>query len=289
MSSSRKTTSAARSSTQIPVDAAAQANQHLSSSWNGTAGLSQATLVDGDELARKALTSSSSFNSSEFTDVEFQEKKRVPGCCCCYTLTGRLLCFGICTILLIGLGLAAYFLYPRIPSSSDVTVSSTSITPANRTNPFIIDATNKARPRFASTLNVPIKVKSNNYIPWPMQQLNITLFLKTSFGKTAVGQGNLYNFVIAPKSQTTLTVPLVFNYTVGADQESSFVLSTILDKCGITDGKRKDLNVEYLAQVTLAFGSLSESLPRPSFTGSLNFACPISQRDIEKAVKDLNL
>ncbi|KXS21451.1 hypothetical protein M427DRAFT_130244 [Gonapodya prolifera JEL478] len=195
-------------------------------------------------------------------------------CCCCFSRRGRWTC-GIVTILLLGgLAVTGFFLWPRIP-----TVNINSFGLSNSTANPIKFSLSTTKPGISISLDLSVSVVSQNYIPWTVD-ISVAGYYPASPptlpNRTLIGTGDKSGVTFNPMARTDFTLPVTVGYNATALNDPLLIIA--LDKCGYWDGVQKTINFQYTAWVS----PTGLSFIRPSFDGSTSFNCPLTQAQVDE-------
>ncbi|KAI8870395.1 hypothetical protein GQ42DRAFT_122380, partial [Ramicandelaber brevisporus] len=211
-------------------------------------------------------------------------------CCCCLTRKRRIICFIITFFLLAGLGVAIYFLFPRMPT---VTFKGISVNQQRLDKVSMQDAVAaiiKDAKVDSGLIYVPFKIDVDvfnpNYIDWNIRNVTVDGFItgqtsiatdpSTSTSTSTdqrdypVGQGGLANPITFVKDMTT---PMTIDYT--------FLLNTT-DKTygGATREFTRScaaggppFNLKYTARIYMSL--ISWLGIHPAISNTIKVACPV--------------
>ncbi|KAJ3027863.1 UNVERIFIED_CONTAM: hypothetical protein HDU68_002952 [Siphonaria sp. JEL0065] len=198
-------------------------------------------------------------------------------CCCFKTRKGCcLVIFLIVFLILAGLGVAAYFFWPRIPQ---ITISepflnpttvpftaSGSLTSASTQQPFVIQM----------NLAVNVNVFSPNYESITVNNVYFTGQLLSTDSKTPIpnanvnGQSGSVTFPSNKNTQFMMPLTVMYSLTSGlAEIASDPALSLFASQC---NGSGGNIKMGYTVNINLAI--IAWTGYKPSFTGTTQFPCP---------------
>ncbi|KAI8816770.1 uncharacterized protein EV422DRAFT_581280 [Fimicolochytrium jonesii] len=234
------------------------------------------------------------------------DRRKRRGCC------GRVFCSPICWVvtfvLLAGLGVTLFFVFPRIP---DVAISDPFV-PAGgaAAEAFTKQAdksagtwtpglTNSGNPAAATPANpfvlalglgVNVTVNSANYIPYKVNSINVVGALRDVNGREIVmsNQKNslkvsavVNDVTIEPKTQTLIRIPVSVNYTVVGPLTAQTllqdpVLAVLANACGIPGLQDKQAGAKFRLKVTttLDLKLVSWTGYKPQIDKDVAFDCP---------------
>ncbi|GBB90657.1 hypothetical protein RclHR1_01770005 [Rhizophagus clarus] len=145
----------------------------------------------GGKGARQSMT------GEHLTVPNVQKKKRCCGCCTWPV------CILVTLIILIGLGVTAFFVLPRIPTV-DIKDAKPASVPILTTNPPYINMN--------FTLSVEID-NTKNYVPYKFNKIDITVFDRAVENSNSIATGTKTDYTLLPKIIDTVDFPLTVNYT----------------------------------------------------------------------------
>ncbi|KAJ1924991.1 hypothetical protein IWQ60_004851 [Tieghemiomyces parasiticus] len=208
-------------------------------------------------------------------------------CCCCRSRKSTFICLTILVIILAGVGVTLYFVWPRIPTVEVTGVSLTSQSPRLSTTQL---ATRRAilpddspvglmhpiRRDVTTGASVPIyfsiKAYNPNYIPWTLSNVTVTGTLPVTVDGSTVdyplGQGALDAGVTFPKmANTTFELPYQLSLDPSANGFSQ-AAQQFISKCATSS----DIRISYRAVVEVR--GISWLGIKPTISDSTNFNCP---------------
>ncbi|ORX90778.1 hypothetical protein K493DRAFT_317731 [Basidiobolus meristosporus CBS 931.73] len=199
-------------------------------------------------------------------------KKRRCCCCCCQSRASKISCCIILLLILAGIGVAAYFCWPRgVPK---VEFQDAKFTDINGVQNQLSSFTR------LQDINVKIPVNLNLYVENPnligIKMKNITVVGKYHVGNQDVNVGNgalLQPVSFKAKGTTNFTLPftLVYNAT---EQGSSQALLDLFGKCGFLSNVAKEkINIKY--EATLDISLISWLGIKPTISNTVSLDCPI--------------
>ncbi|KAJ3102007.1 hypothetical protein HDU97_000920, partial [Phlyctochytrium planicorne] len=204
-------------------------------------------------------------------------------CCGCFRTRA-----GCCTfwwtfvvLILAGLAVAGWFLYPRIPNvvvsdpyanGKGLVVSGDLVT-ASADKPYTIEF----------DMMTDVSVYSPNYVDVKVDVLNFQGILLDESGKEVNARANGQNKDVSFPSMknTTFTINIRLTYAITSPGTlievvalTDPVLKILAKSCGlIGSGSRPNLRMSYTTDLTI--GLISWTGYKPSFGGKLDFACPV--------------
>ncbi|KAI8801554.1 hypothetical protein BJ742DRAFT_859161 [Cladochytrium replicatum] len=198
-------------------------------------------------------------------------------CCCFRTRRGCWMTICLTLILiLVGLGVTAFFIYPRIPTFTSPTFTlgqSNALSVAGS-----VSAPTTAQP-FNLTLkfNVQTSGTSDNYINYDIRNLTIVvklLNLDGSINTKVTGTGILLNSSLKSKTTTNFVIPASLSFvTTTAQPPFDEALIQLMTSCGaLGEASRTKLRVKYDANLDLPL--ISWLGIRPTLGGTTSMDCP---------------
>ncbi|KAF9137004.1 hypothetical protein BG015_002912 [Linnemannia schmuckeri] len=146
-------------------------------------------------------------------ESRYRDKKR---CFCC----SRRLCVYTTFLSIICLGIALFFLIPRAPGFSFLSVSSMGA-------PVITK--NEFHENFGLQLRVD---SSDNYLPLKINSIEMTVWLKINQVKIGHNEGLPSSYTIKPKIIQTISIPMVFEYTsLVIDTNADATFQSLINAC----------------------------------------------------------
>ncbi|KAI8053055.1 hypothetical protein BDF22DRAFT_743732 [Syncephalis plumigaleata] len=147
-------------------------------------------------------------------------------CCCCSI---------VLLLLVIAIGLTAFFLWPRIPQVTFIGIKLVSLPSGSDFLSSGASAMFGNGPlSFESQWEVTVAVDSTNYIGWHFDKVNGEMIDPPS-GRV-VGTGNLTDFTLPGRANTTVTLPVQLTYKASSESSSTNsgdILNGLLSK--VTD------------------------------------------------------
>jgi len=192
------------------------------------------------------------------------EKRRRCGCPCCGCVSPQV-CAIISFIVLVLLGVAIFFCYPRVP---DVTFVGTSPvgTPQIGTNPVSF--------QFAFDLILLVD-NSQNYIPFKFNHIDLQVFDQNNPSLRFPIANGTNSFTLQPRIASNVTFPITSNYV--PSNASDPTLNNFVEACApvAADVKRPTLNLR--AEIQLFIWGIDWAY-RPSITRAFpGLVCPFAQ------------
>ncbi|KAJ1956342.1 hypothetical protein EC988_001401 [Linderina pennispora] len=223
--------------------------------------------------------------------------KRKRRCCgggyfCCFSRKCCCIFIPILIVILIGLGVTLYFVWPRIPSVefTNVTVppQRDGTTSSDNAVEQLLDNTTVNRQGVVTVpLVIHLNVTNPNFIPWTIHNVTVDGFLKntTAGGSNfPVGSGGLKAPFTMPKKSEGNDMPIWFNFRLDTNNSDYLSAASIVQRACTAGGP--NLNFYYKAKIIIK--AISWLGIKPTISDSIKFPCPIS--DIEKlGIKVSNL
>ncbi|KND00152.1 uncharacterized protein SPPG_04493 [Spizellomyces punctatus DAOM BR117] len=223
---------------------------------------------------------------------------------CCGCFKTRRNCVGCCCFLLLfvlaGVGVAVFFLFPRIPDIvvSDVYFPSSpagfkvpakgpgsSWRPGFSDDGSLVSATKASPYTFSIGIGVNISVASENYVSFNVKTLTISGTLKNNNGQLVdttnsankLSTSSVVNDIDFPGRQTTVVqLPIAINYTITEPVQipSDPVLGVLLQACGIfaNGGSAGRIRMQIVAIVDLKI--ISWTGQKITSKKDVDFECP---------------
>ncbi|KAJ3156181.1 hypothetical protein HDU86_004149 [Geranomyces michiganensis] len=259
-----------------------------------------------DNLLNNNKTTTGSLDAKVGATTRGGRRGRRGGCCggrycgCCMacvprTRRGKVACAAMILILIAGLAVAAFFLFPRMP---DITVKSFRIDAASgdAASAATISLPSKANNNTLKlALPVVMKVEAMSINPYKIRvaNLNVSAFVNTiDDPRQPIGTGGERNVMIAAKGLTQFTL----NFTIEYSQKMGLIgvltdpgLNQFLASCNIsafssTAVQGQPTKIDYSTDVTVF--PLSNLGIVPNLAGSFGFPCPFGGAFL-KGVQDV--
>ncbi|KAJ2003396.1 hypothetical protein GGI02_002711 [Coemansia sp. RSA 2322] len=203
--------------------------------------------------------------------------------CFCFSRRCCLIFIPILILILAGLGVTLYYVWPRIP---EVTFNQVGVAQPNNAAPGVKDTTTVSDLVDSATINrkgvvtVPLVLHLNvtnpNYIPWTIHNVTISGYLRNSTQGASdfpVGEGGLRVPFYMPKQSVGNDMPIYFNFRLDTNNTSYLSAAQTVQAACTANGP--DLRFYYRAQVILH--AISWLGIKPTISNTIQFACPISQ------------
>ncbi|KAJ2900258.1 hypothetical protein IWW38_000602 [Coemansia aciculifera] len=213
--------------------------------------------------------------------------------CFCFSKRCCLIFIPILIIVLAGLGVLFYFIFPRIPSVTfrEVDVAQPSANGPTGKDTTVSDIVSGATINRSGVVTVPLVIHLNvtnpNFIPWTIHNVTVTGYLKNpAFGgdNFPVGTGGLRTPFWMPQKSVGNDMPIYFNFRLDTNN-TNYLPAAQTVQAACTAGGPK-LEFYYQAQVILK--AISWLGIKPSISNTIEFACPISQiNDLGIQISDL--
>jgi hypothetical protein len=140
-----------------------------------------------------------------YNDSKREKRPKSSGrCCfCCPSLTtclccGPVICCLVFLVILLGLGLTGFFLWPRVPTVTFLGI--------RQTQPVGLRGNT-----ISGVWNVSVAVDSQNYIDWHFNSINAKLY--DSVADKQIGNGSLSDYDLPKRTNTTVSLPVTLDYT----------------------------------------------------------------------------
>ncbi|KAF9919669.1 hypothetical protein FBU30_010678 [Linnemannia zychae] len=195
--------------------------------------------------------------AQERGENRYRDKKR---CFCC----SRRVCVYMTFLMIVVLGVTLYFLVPRAPAFSFLSVSSMG-PPTITTNEF--------HESFGLQLRVD---SSENYLPLKINSIEMTVWMKIDQTKIGHNEGLPSSYVIKPKVIQVINIPMVFDYTsYMIDTNADGTFQRLIEACRTVNPK--DLSLTIGGKINV--WGLSW-IWKPQFGLNVgNIDCPVNAKD----------
>ncbi|GJJ72782.1 hypothetical protein EMPS_05140 [Entomortierella parvispora] len=185
-------------------------------------------------------------------------------CWCC----SKRLCVYLTFLMVILLAIALYFLVPRAPGFSFVTVTSMG-------DPVV------SKNQFQEPFSIQISVdNTENYLPLRLNSIGMSVWMKIDMTKVGNNDDLPSAFTLKAKQIQTISVPMVFDYTsLKIDTNSDGTFQQLITSCTpvAAGGTPVGLNLVFGGQLYV-WGLSWVWKPQFSFN-TLNIPCPINAKD----------
>ncbi|KAI8590753.1 hypothetical protein BDZ88DRAFT_488034 [Geranomyces variabilis] len=241
----------------------------------------------------KRDSTSNLLNKAEAGGKKGRANRRGAGCCgrycgCCMacvpgTRRGKIACGTMIVLLLAGLALAGFFLFPRMP---DITVKSFRIDAAtgdaaSAATVVLPSKTNNNTFKLALPVVMKVEAVSTNPYKIKVSQLNVSAFVNTADApRQPIGVGGEKNIMIASKGLTKFTLNFTIEYTqnmglIGILTDpalNQFLASCNISAFSTTAVQGQATKIDYSTDVTVF--PLSNLGIVPNLAGTFGFPCP---------------
>ncbi|OMH84476.1 hypothetical protein AX774_g1996 [Zancudomyces culisetae] len=183
----------------------------------------------------------------------------------------------VVVVLLIILGVAGYFLVPRIPTANFENLEVGTVLSSKGPVDASRDVTSKIKLDTSGSIFVPlvleVSVDNPNYIPWTFKNVTVDVDLILSDGSKAyIGLGGLPNSFKMPAKSKSNTMFINFPVNISAqDPNLKNIASTMVESCF---GAGKRLKISY--EATVLVNGISWLGIKPKITDTASFACPLT-------------
>ncbi|KAF8643883.1 hypothetical protein AX16_008899 [Volvariella volvacea WC 439] len=191
-----------------------------------------------------------------------------------WTKGSRLRCFGrfFCCTLLIGLFLVisiilALALWIRPPN-----IDIHDVGPASDTSSTVQFQQDGVQINLA----VNISVNNPNYFSVNFREIKAELFYPIN--DTPIGGGTSRDVVFGSNAVTNWTFPLTVDYKLSSDPGSR-IISDMAQRCGLVNGQRRDVDVDY--RITLGLRILFITIS-PTVSNRFSFGCPLDPDELRR-------
>ncbi|KAJ2813328.1 hypothetical protein H4S07_000766 [Coemansia furcata] len=252
--------------------------------------------VEAPLLLAGALGTAGALAAADKSPASYKARRRRRCCgggryCFCFSKRCCMVFIPVLILILAGLGVTLYFVWPRIPEVkfNQVGVAkSTSPTGKDTTVSDIVDgATINRKGVVTVPLIIHLNVTNPNFIPWTIHNVTIDGYLRnpTAGGDNfPVGEGGLHTPFSMPKKSEGNDMPIYFNFRLDTNNTNYLAAAQIVQQACTPGGPQ--LRFYYKAQVILH--AISWLGIKPTISDTINFDCPISQiNDLGIQVSDL--
>ncbi|KAI9026776.1 hypothetical protein DFJ74DRAFT_518768 [Hyaloraphidium curvatum] len=196
------------------------------------------------------------------------------GCCCCclYTVPAKWACAVTTVAILAGVGVALFFCWPRLPTSSDVYVGTPAVVPGSSVFALSPAQRSSFSPTFSADLRVPLSVRSPMMIPLTLDSISVDLTYRPPDGSTAakLASGTIPRPYFPARSNASFILSLRVAYS-GTGLGDPVVQGLLVD-CGFAPGGppySPSLRIPLRYDAVAVLGAPLSSI-RPSFGGPIS-------------------
>lgn len=189
-----------------------------------------------------------------------RSRHRFCGCCCC----GGRLCAVITLVLLIILGTAGYFLWPRFPGVQVDAVEADSSPPENADVPANGFSLEPGRFAMSQSIAVNLTAYSPNFVPWHFN--SVTIEVKDRANNQVLGEAAAKDVTLAPQDYTHATLRGRVHYRTANATDPTW--RRLVLACS---GSRTDVPVRLIIQVDVP---VIKWFTTPSFEQPAVWKCP---------------
>ncbi|KAJ2641123.1 hypothetical protein GGF44_002263 [Coemansia sp. RSA 1694] len=204
--------------------------------------------------------------------------------CFCFSKRCCLIFIPILILVLAGLGVTLYFVFPRIPSVTfrEVGVAKPNgpSAPTGKETPSVSELADGVSISRKGVVTVPLvihlTVSNPNFIPWTIHNVTVTGYLRNPTAGGAnfpVGEGGLRTPFWMPKKSEGNDMPIYFNFRLDTANANYIPAAQIVQQACTPGGPK--LRFYYRAQVILR--AISWLGIKPTISDNIEFECPISQ------------
>ncbi|KAJ2746866.1 hypothetical protein GGI20_001019 [Coemansia sp. BCRC 34301] len=214
--------------------------------------------------------------------------------CFCFSKRCCLIFIPILIIILAGLGVTLYYVFPRIPTVKfkEVGVAKPDVASSltGKETPSVSELVDGVTISRKGVVTVPLvihlTVSNPNFIPWTIHNVTVTGYLRNPGGgdNFPVGEGGLRTPFWMPKKSEGNDMPIYFNFRLDTAHTNYIpAAQTVQQACTLGGPK---LRFYYRAQVILR--AISWLGIKPTISDNIEFECPISQiNDLGIQINDL--
>ncbi|KAJ1841512.1 hypothetical protein LPJ70_004194 [Coemansia sp. RSA 2708] len=199
--------------------------------------------------------------------------------CFCFSKKCCLIFLPILAVILAGLGVTLYYVFPRIPSVTfDRVGVAQQDAEGNAAQQLLGSASINRQGVVTVPLVIHLSVSNPNYIPWTIHNVTVDGFLANSTqggSDYPVGEGGLRAPFKMPKKTEQNDMPIYFNFRLSTDNDNYIAAAQSVQRACTAGGP--NLRFRYKAKIILH--AISWLGIKPTISDTISFACPIS--DIE--------
>ncbi|KAJ2137958.1 hypothetical protein IWW43_005398 [Coemansia sp. RSA 1935] len=254
-------------------------NQH--SSYAGNDNYNQRSSYNQGFYANQHPDSGATMLNKSTSSLEKQspakrQKRRCCGngrYCWCFSKRCCLIFIPILLVILAGVGVTLYYVFPRIP-----VVTFERISVAQEQGSSVEQLLGSASINRQGVVTVPLVIHLNvtnpNFIPWTIHNVTVDGFLANSTQDDfPVGEGGLLEPFKMPKKTNTNDMPIYFNFRLSTDNDNYLSAAQTVQKSCSAGGP--NLQFKYKAKIILK--AISWLGIKPVISDTISFACPVSE------------
>ncbi|KAJ2543086.1 hypothetical protein GGF49_002333 [Coemansia sp. RSA 1853] len=194
--------------------------------------------------------------------------------CWCFSKRCCLIFLPILAVILAGVGVTLYYVFPRIPVVTFERISVAQQEQGNSVEQLLGSASINRQGVVTVPLIIHLNVTNPNYIPWTIHNVTVDGFLANSTQDDfPVGEGGLRTPFKMPKQTNTNDMPIYFNFRLSTDNDNYLSAAQTVQKSCSAGGP--DLRFKYKAKIVLK--AISWLGIKPTISDTINFACPVSE------------
>ncbi|OLY79225.1 hypothetical protein AYI68_g6713 [Smittium mucronatum] len=251
-----------------------QAVMNTESFRNSSGNMSRMKLSnrDSDNLGDRQYLN----GAGQYTSLSQNQKVKKRKYCCCFSKRG-LKIFLVCLFFfLVGLGIAGFFLWPRIPDGrfKDIALSNNSPISGSSVQELLQATRIQSTGVVAIPLLILIDVDNPNYIPWTLNNVTVEGNIDVGNGvRFPVGSGYLLKPFKMPKKSSNNTMTINFQFTLNTTAPNfSAAVNVVKNSCS---SGGSPMRFQYDAKIHM--DAISWLNIYPPFSDTVNFNCPVSK------------
>ncbi|KAL3895063.1 MAG: hypothetical protein SGCHY_004920 [Lobulomycetales sp.] len=225
--------------------------------------------------------------SVEAARLEPQQRPR-PRYLGCFRHRKGACCFCFLAVIVI-LGLATFFLFPRIPdvNVSDPILDDSLASVQTRGNALTASPANPFE--ISMQMRIDVTSKSGNYIDWVLDEVRTDgILLDAATGgpnDAVVAFGSVRDARIRGMDTSVISLPITVTYTstspvTSLTSDPAFL--ALIAPCGLNGQPRRPVSMRY--SVAIEHGILKAFGYTPTFDGVSSFPCPVSQDTLAQII-----
>ncbi|KAJ2353125.1 hypothetical protein IWW50_003596 [Coemansia erecta] len=194
--------------------------------------------------------------------------------CWCFSKRCCLIFLPILAVILAGLGVTLYYVFPRIPSVEFSNVGVSQERQGSTVEQLLGSASINRQGVVTVPLVIHLNVTNPNYIPWTIHNVTVDGFLANSTQDDfPVGEGGLIEPFKMPKRTSSNDMPIHFNFRLSTDNDNYLSAAQTVQKSCSAGGP--NLRFKYKAKIILH--AISWLGIKPTISDTISFACPVSE------------
>ncbi|KAK9761098.1 hypothetical protein K7432_014247 [Basidiobolus ranarum] len=213
-----------------------------------------------------------------------EKPKRRCCCCCCRSRASKIGCCTAVLLILLGIGIAAFFCWPRgMPKVKfeQASFPNTSQAESQMMKWALSDPppTNFKDLTLSVDTDLHLLVSNPNLIDIKMKNITVVGKYKVDGQNVKIGEGALKHSVsFKAKGSTPFSLPFTLSYNP-TEPGSTSALISLFEKCGFMDPSSEG-SIEISYEATLNVALISWTGIKPTISNNIHIDCPISPHNV---------